>query len=201
MPAFFDTWFQMLLNGPHVPMCPGVKRGCPDQPLTRGSFIRLCSRLGSIDKGHWKGRPRSLFSSIQLKHQLLNQRLLFIGTLIVLIDWQVVKLSVHWAWHNDWLFSHPRKHPFFCHTWYKSKEMFKWRHRMGVNYLKNKRTQSCVAFYSAVGSQIRAEMLPSEQVRAFLTHFWVISNHPLHLQAMPRNNLLFFPSLEHTLGL
>ena len=50
---------------PHGLMCPRVKQGCPDQPLTPGSFIRLCSRHGSIDKGQWKGHPLSLFASIQ----------------------------------------------------------------------------------------------------------------------------------------
>lgn len=80
-------------------MCPGVKQGCPDQPLTPGSFIRLCSRHSSIDKGHWRGHRRSLFTSIQLKHQRLNQCLLFIGTLIVFIDWQVVQWSLHWVSH------------------------------------------------------------------------------------------------------
>lgn len=84
---------------PHGLMCPGVKQGCPDQPMTPGSFIRLCSRHSSIDKGHWKGHRLSLFTSIQLKHQQLNQCRVFIGTLIVFIDWQVVQQSVHWAPH------------------------------------------------------------------------------------------------------
>lgn len=86
---------------PHGLMCPGVKQGCPDQPLTPGSFIRLCSRHGPIDKGQWKGRPLSLFTSIQLKHQTLNLCLVFIGTLIVFIDWHVAQLSVLWVTHND----------------------------------------------------------------------------------------------------
>lgn len=85
---------------PHGMMCTRVKQGCSDQPLTPGSFIRLCSRHGSIDKGHWKGHPLSLFSSIQLKHQQLNQSLVFIQTLIVLIDWHVIQISIHWAPHN-----------------------------------------------------------------------------------------------------
>lgn len=98
------VFWHMISNDaklPHGLMCPGVKQGCPDQPLTPGSFIGLCSRHSAIDKGQWKGHPLSLFSSIQLKHQLLNQCLVFIGTLIVLIDWHVDQLSVHWAPHND----------------------------------------------------------------------------------------------------
>lgn len=101
------VFWHMISNDakwPHGLMCPGVKQGCPDQPLTPGSFMRLCSRHGSIDKGHWRGHPLSRFSSIQLKHRLLNQCLLFIGTLIVLIDWHVDQLSVHWAPHNDGCF-------------------------------------------------------------------------------------------------
>lgn len=86
---------------PHGLMCPGVKQGCPDQPLTPGSFIRLCSRHRSIDEGHWRGHPLSLVSSIQLKHQQLNQCLAFIGTLIVLTDWHVVQPSVHQVPHNE----------------------------------------------------------------------------------------------------
>lgn len=98
------VFWHMISNAarwPHVLMCRGVKQGCPDQPLTPGSFMRLCFRQSSIDKGHWRGHPLSLFSSIQLKHQLLNQCNPFIGTLIVLIDWHVDQLSVHWAPHND----------------------------------------------------------------------------------------------------
>lgn len=75
-------------------MCPGVKQGCPDQPLTPGSFIRLCSRHGPIDKGHWEGHGLSHFTSIQLKHQRLNQFLVFAATLIALIDWQALQQSV-----------------------------------------------------------------------------------------------------------
>lgn len=98
------VFWHMISNDakwPHGLMCPGVKQGCPGQPLTPGSFIRLCSRHGSIDKGHRRGHPLSLFSSIQLKPQQLNQCLVFTGTLIVLIDWRVVQLSVHWVPHNE----------------------------------------------------------------------------------------------------
>lgn len=75
-------------------MCPRVKQVFPHQPLTPGSFIRLSSRQSRIDKGHRRGHPPTAFSSIQLKHQEPNQGLVFIGTLIVFIDWHVVQLKV-----------------------------------------------------------------------------------------------------------
>ena len=96
-PYACSVFWHMTSNDPKWPhglMCPGVKQGCPRQPLTPGSFIRLCSRRGCIDKGHRKGQSFSHFSCIQLKHQGLNQCLVFIGTLIVLIDWHVVELNV-----------------------------------------------------------------------------------------------------------
>lgn len=73
MLAVFWYMISNHFKWPRRLMCPGVKQGCPDQPLTPGSFIRLCSRHGSIDKGHWKGHRLSLFTSIQLKHQQLNR--------------------------------------------------------------------------------------------------------------------------------
>lgn len=83
-----SVFWHVILNDaqwPHGLMCPGVKQGCPDQPLTPGSCIRWRSRRSSIDKGHRRGHPLSRFTSIQLRHQQLNRWLLFTGTLIVLI--------------------------------------------------------------------------------------------------------------------
>lgn len=73
---------------PHELMCPGVKRGRPGRPLTPGSFTRLRSKHVPIDKGRCKGRRFSLFMSIQLTHQLLNHRSVFIKTLCPLISKQ-----------------------------------------------------------------------------------------------------------------
>lgn len=70
---------------PHELMRPGVKRGRPGQPLTPGSFMRLRSKHVPIDKGRCKGRRFSLFTSIQLTHQQLNHRSVFIKTLCPLI--------------------------------------------------------------------------------------------------------------------
>lgn len=66
-------------------MRPGVKRGRPGQPLTPGSFMRLRSKHVPIDKGRCKGRRFSIFTSIQLTHQQLNHRSVFIKTLCPLI--------------------------------------------------------------------------------------------------------------------
>lgn len=90
----WQVFWHMISNDAkwfHGPMCSGVKQGCPDQPLTPGSFIRLCSRHDYIGKGHWKGRRLPFFTSIQLKHQQLNRCLVFNGTLIVSFDWQVIQ--------------------------------------------------------------------------------------------------------------
>lgn len=69
---------------PHELMCPRVKRGRPGQPLTPGAFIRLRSKRVPIDKGRCRGRRFSLFMSIQLTHQQLNHRSVFIKTLCAL---------------------------------------------------------------------------------------------------------------------
>lgn len=73
---------------PHELMCPRVKRGRPGRPLTPGSFMRLRSKHVPIDKGRCKGRRFSLFTSIQLTHQPLNHRSVFIKTLCPLIPKQ-----------------------------------------------------------------------------------------------------------------
>lgn len=73
---------------PHELMCSRVKRGRPGQPLTSGSFIRLRSKHVPIDKGRCKGHRFSLFTSIQLTHQPLNHRSVFIKTLCPLIPKQ-----------------------------------------------------------------------------------------------------------------
>lgn len=81
----------MMLNGLMSWRVPGLKRGCPGQPLTPGSFIRLPSKHVPTDEGRSKGHHLSLFTSIQLTHQQLHQCLLFIKALIVSIDSQVVQ--------------------------------------------------------------------------------------------------------------
>lgn len=196
------VFWHMISNAarwPHVLMCRGVKQGCPDQPLTPGSFMRLCFRQSSIDKGHWRGHPLSLFSSIQLKRQLLNQCNPFIGTLIVLIDWHVDQLSVHWAPHNDRVvFSSPPTVILLSALMWSLvtralEKKCTWN-QVGVTVCKIWRRAQLLCAFSLL-------LDPISSVCYFLQchHFWGISNHPLDLQVMAEAQTgIFYPSREHT---
>lgn len=182
---------------PHGLMCPGVKQGCPDPPLTPGSFIRLCSRHCSIDRGHWRGHPLSYFSSIQLKHQLLNQCLVFIGTLTVLIDWQASES------HNDQVVSlaSTKRHSVASSDVEASVIGKKGAgNQVGVANCKSMRTHSTspCALSLLLDPPSLAGMLSSVQVRGCLASLWCdFQSFTRFTDRVRGTTCYFYPSPRH----